>query len=71
LCIYNLQLVVTLEQGGKSYGFADLHGRRKKEKEKKKIHPLNTTDEVKMAMSFEKKKNFWVTLPKLKAQLYL
>ena len=24
--------------------------------EKKKIHPLNTTDEVKMAMSFEKKK---------------
>ena len=47
---------VYLEQGGKSYGFADLHGRRKKEKEKKKIHPLNTTDEVKMAMSCEKKK---------------
>ena len=70
MCIYNLKLVVTLEQGGKSYGFADLHGRRKKEKEKKKIHPLNTTDEVKMAMSC-KKKIFQVTLPKFKAQLYL
>ena len=55
MCVYNLKLVVTLEQGGKSYGFAYLHGRRKKEKEKKKIHPLNTTDEVKMAMSCEKK----------------
>ena len=49
---------VYLEQGSKAYGFAELHGRRKKEKEKKKIHPLNTTDEVKMAMSCEKKKNF-------------
>ena len=55
MCVYNSKLVLTLEQGGKSYGFADLHGRRKKEKEKKKIHPLNTTDEAKMAMCCEKK----------------
>ena len=40
-CLLIFRLVLTLEQGGKSYGFADLHGRRKKEKEKKKIHPLS------------------------------
>ena len=69
LCIYNLKLVVTLEQGGKSYGFADLHGRRKKEKEKKKIHPLNTTDEVKMAMSFEKKKKILGYIAKIESSV--
>ena len=51
---------VYLEQGSKAYGFADLHGRRKKEKEKKKIHPYNGIEITKRDITNEK--NFFKKL---------